>query len=154
MKVKNKQTGEIVEFIYIPEEQECEYVTSNINTTNNINEIGVFSERQFNELYEVIPQTDLGVNDDTSKKDDILEDPNHPYGGMTTNWIEQFKELFYKKVSNVDSERDIILDFITTLLEKQREEYIEMIIGIEIKGSRDYELAQLRYREKIINLIK
>ena len=43
---------------------------------------------------------------------------------MTTNWIEefnQFMETLPKRVG--ETHRDLLLNFITTLLEKQREEY-------------------------------
>ncbi len=47
---------------------------------------------------------------------------------MTTNWKEefyQFMETLPKRVG--ETPKDLLLDFITTLLEKQREEYVEMI---------------------------
>ena len=47
-----------------------------------------------------------------------------------------------------------IKNFIKSELERRDREFLKDVIDIEITGSDDYQLAQLRFREKVINLIK
>ena len=92
---------------------------------------------------------------------------------MTTNWIEEFdtkwQDPMEKKMgkgfalycSFCSGEwRDDIKDFITTLLEKQRDEYVEMIENYptRIDGNKDEVLSAMytakKLKQDIINLIK
>ena len=74
MKARNKQTGKIVDYIKLYDSTYT--VSKNMMVNSNTNECHTknLKEAEFNELYDIIHQTDLGVNDDTSKKDDILDE--------------------------------------------------------------------------------
>ena len=67
---------------------------------------------------------------------------------MTTNWIEQFK-IEFSGYSYTRKKK--ILNFITTLLEKQKEEYVEMIRDYQRKDS---DFISHMVCNDIINLIK
>jgi hypothetical protein len=113
MKARNKNTGEIVEY----------YITNHYKTDEEFyftKQDSAMNYGEFNELYEVIPQTDKGINDDTSKKDDILDDPNHPYVGgevldnvPVETWEDRFNTEFVDEdtgllnISKYDHERII-----------------------------------------------
>ena len=66
LKAKNKKTGEIEVFTAIDNSSSYDYLSEDLYTH--------YSSKEFHDLYDIIHQTDLGVNDDTSKKDDILDE--------------------------------------------------------------------------------
>ena len=90
---------------------------------------------------------------------------------MTNNWIEEFKKKFdgddwedtfiehYGCSPDGDSyDIDKIINFITTLLEKQREEdnkiYIKMIEKLYVKVNYEKDKAHNKAIDEVINLIK
>jgi len=108
MKARNKKTGEIVEY-YV-----CKDVYNGdiLDKTNCI----LYSQKSFNELYEVIPETSkcnhlddvictkCGQNDWNEILNDLERKalyPNHPYGGMEVldnvpkeTWEDRFDVKF------------------------------------------------------------
>lgn len=85
---------------------------------------------------------------------------------MTTNWIEEIRNKFHdiheawKKQGYVFDLEQGMIDHITTLLEKQSEEYVEMIGKLKISSSKiielneDYQEGHDKAIDNIINLIK
>lgn len=146
MKARNKKTGEIVEY----------YITNHYKTDEEFyftKQDSAMNYGEFNELYEAIPQTGLGVNDDTSKKDDILVDPNHPHGGMET-WEDRFDNTF-----DLKSTHHLVKGFFAEELEKQREEIIKLALENKDKFYyfEEYENGDYTYYfndKEFINLIK
>ena len=80
---------------------------------------------------------------------------------MTNNWIEEFNKKYYTSVfdayGDYKESHKILLDdiqtFITTLLEKQMEEYVEMIRGYKFSSWNGEEEVE-KGIEEIITLIK
>ena len=81
------------------------------------------------------------------------------------NWIEQFNQKFPHKIAEVIDDfgsplKSDLQTFITTLLEKQRDEYVEMIENYptRIDGNKDEVLSAMhtakKLKQDIINLIK
>lgn len=61
------------------------------------------------------------------------------------------EEQFWKQKYRLDEK---IENFITTLLEKQREEYVEMIENIDGEGESNFYNGEEYMKDRIINLIK
>ena len=85
---------------------------------------------------------------------------------MTPQQIEEFNQKFPHKIAEVIDDFDSpvksnLQDFITSLLEKQREEYVEMIEKLKLKEDAWKHTFPQQYSEgyrmaidDIINLIK
>lgn len=73
LKAKNKNTGEIVEFNKYDDYEKGKGYLYQEPSGLHFNRNSIYNEQEFNTLYEPIPQTDLGVDTDTSKKEDIIK---------------------------------------------------------------------------------
>lgn len=88
---------------------------------------------------------------------------------MTNNWIEQFEKQFltndktdwqHSDWDNVTVDFRDVKSFITTLLEKQREEYVEMITNLYADDLpsddvfNEWENGRAEAYVKVINLLK